>query len=320
MKKILKGIGWLLLFLFALLNMMAAFHAYKFTHFYEPSQVVNTPIDKMTDWQKTSAILFGIHYSKKPISDSPATSALEKYEVKTEDGLTLRGWQICNKRADTEPKAIILFHGHGGNRGDLSREAEVFEKMGYCVFMTDFRAHGESDGNVCTIGYDEAKDVKAVYEDVKKNFGNKIVLWGVSLGAATILKAMADNKDIQPEKIILQMPFGSLTDAVNGRLRIMQLPQQPMGTLLTFWGGLEHGFWAFNHKPFVYARQVHTPVLLQWGRIDPRVTESETNAIFTNLASASKKLVIYEHSGHEDLLKSEPEKWLKTVSGFLNEK
>ena len=131
---------------------------------------------------------------------------------------------------------------------------------------------------------------------------------------------MADDKDIQPEKIILQMPFGSLTDAVNGRLRIMKLPQQPMGTLLTFWGGLEHGFWAFNYKPFVYARQVHTPVLLQWGRKDPRVSEAETNAIFTNLASANKKLVIYEQSGHEDLLKSEPEKWIKTVTDFLNEK
>ena len=196
----------------------------------------------------------------------------------------------------------------------------AFYQLGYAVCMVDFRAHGNSSGNVCTIGYNEAADVKATVDFVKAKGEKNIVLWGVSLGAATILKAMADYKDIQPSKIIIEMSFGSLNDAVKGRLRMMQLPQQSLSTLLTFWGGLEQGFWAFNYKPYVYAKQVHTPVLLQWGHIDKRVSETETNAIFQNLASTQKKLVIYEKSGHESLLKNEPEKWLETVTGFLNEK
>jgi esterase/lipase len=121
------------------------------------------------------------------------------------------------------------------------------------------------------------------------------------------------------EKAILEMPFGSLYEAVKGRLRIMHLPEQPFATLLTFWGGTEQAFWAFSHNPQEYAKQVKVPVLLQWGRNDPRVTEQETNAILHNLASDKKQLVVYEQSGHQSLLKSEPEKWKGAVQQFLQQ-
>ena len=316
MKKLLKGIGWLLLSLFVLLNVMAAFHAYKFTHFYPPNQVVITPPEKMSFLQKTSAILFGIDFPSKPTADS-FHIAHQTFVINTTDGQKLEGWYA---KKDTAKGTVILFHGHAGNKDGVIREAMAFYQLGYAVCMVDFRAHGNSSGNVCTIGYNEAADVKATVDFVKAKGEKKIILWGVSMGAASILKAMEDYKDIQPSKIIIEMSFGSLNDAVKGRLRMMQLPQQPLSTLLTFWGGLEQGFWAFNHKPYEYARQVHTPVLLQWGRIDKRVSEAETIAIYQNLASSQKKLVIYEKSGHESLLKNESEKWMETVTGFLNEK
>ena len=59
------------------------------------------------------------------------------------------------------------------------------------------------------------------------------------------------------------MPFGSLPDAVKGRVKIMGLPQEPISTLLTFWGGVQNGFWAFNLKPSEYAKKIKCPVLLQ---------------------------------------------------------
>lgn len=70
---------------------------------------------------------------------------------------------------------------------------------------------------------------------------------------------------MQPSKIILEMPFGSLNNAVKGRVRTMGLPEQPISTLLCFWGGAEQGFWAFNHNPYEYAQKITCPTLLQWG-------------------------------------------------------
>jgi uncharacterized protein len=188
--------------------------------------------------------------------------------------------------------------------------------MGYNTLLLDFRAHGNSEGNTCTIGNYETEDVKLAYEYIKTKAEKNIVLWGISMGASTITKAIHD-LHLQPQKVILEMPFGTIEDAVKGRLKIMGLPAQPFATLLTFWGGAEHGFWAFSMKPQEYVKKIHCPVLLQWGKNDPRVSRSEQDILFRNTASNDKKFVLYENTGHESICKSEPVKWNAEVSAFL---
>lgn len=313
MKKIFKGLAILLITLFILLNIIVAFHAYKFTHFYDKNTAMAKKPELMSGWEETEAILFGVSYSKLPLSNHPA-HRFQKFYTKTMDGIVLEGWYVPQM---SSKGTVILFHGHGGNRGSIVTEANDFYNLGYNVCMVDFRAHGDSQGNVCTIGYNESADVKAAYDFVAAKGEKKIILWGISLGAATITKAMTDYNEIHPAKVILEMPFGSLTDAVKGKLRIMHLPLQPLTTLLTFWGAVEQGFWTFNHKPSEYAKNINVPVLLQWGKNDIRVTEAETEEIFHNLHSRQKQLVIYNNSGHQSLATSEPQKWNTAVKSFL---
>ena len=99
----------------------------------------------------------------------------------------------------------------------------------------------------------------------------------------------------------------------------MGLPAEPVATLLTFWGGAEQGFWAFGLKPWDYATKINCPVLLQRGLNDVRVTKDETIHIFKNLASHDKTLIEYVQSGHESLCSKEHDKWVKTVTDFLNQ-
>jgi alpha-beta hydrolase superfamily lysophospholipase len=188
--------------------------------------------------------------------------------------------------------------------------------MGYNTFQIDFRAHGSSSGNTCTIGYDESEDVKLTYDFISTKGEKNIILWGISMGAATITKAINDFA-LQPQKVILEMPFGTIEDAVKGRLKLMGLPAQPIATLLTFWGGAEHGFWAFNMQPQEYAKKITCPVLLQWGANDPRVSKNEEDILFTNLATKNKKFVVYNTAAHESLCKKENEKWVGEIAAFL---
>jgi len=69
-------------------------------------------------------------------------------------------------------------------------------------------------------------------------------------------------------------------------------------------------------KPGEFAKKINCPVLLQWGKNDPRVTRGETDVIYANIM-APKKLVIYETAGHESLCKKENEKWMTEVQTFL---
>ncbi len=316
MKKIFKGFTIVLIILFIFLNVVVAFHAYKFTHFYDNITAPAKKAELMSGWEETEALLFGINYLKHPPSNYPA-HPFENFYTKTTDSVELQGWYIPKSNSKG---TILLFHGHGGSRGSIVTEANDFYNLGYNVCMIDFRAHGRSQGNICTIGYNESADVKAAYDYVAAKKEKNIVLWGISLGAATITKAMTDYKDIHPSKVILEMPFASLTDAVKGKLRIMHLPLQPLTTLLTFWGAVEQRFWTFSHNPSEYAKNIHVPVLLQWGKNDIRVTEDETKEIFHNLSSHQKQLVVYNNSGHQSLASNEPEKWNTSVKTFLNGK
>jgi alpha-beta hydrolase superfamily lysophospholipase len=312
MKRILKVLLRLVIVLFVMLNIVVAFHAYKFTHFYNAGEIVVKTAEEKTAWDKTKEIFFGINAVKKT-NDITTDSAFKTVYLKTSGKLKLESWYM---HADSSKGTVLLFHGHGGNKSGIIKEAESFNKMGYHTLLLDFRAHGNSEGNTCTIGYDESEDVKLAYDYVKHTGEKNVVLWGISMGASTITKAVKDYQ-LQPQKVILEMPFGTINDAVTGRVKMMGLPPQPIATLLTFWGGTIRGFWAFGMKPQEFASAIKCPVLLQWGKNDPRVSQSEEEILFKNISSTNKKFVIYETAAHESLCKKEREKWEAEVSSFL---
>lgn len=312
MNRILKALLRLVIVLFVLLNIVVAFHASKFTHFYNYGEIAVKSNAEKTGWEKTKEILFGINAVKK-INKVTADSTFKTVYLKTKDSLTLEAWYIDT---DSSKGTVLLFHGHGSNKSAVIQEAASFNKLGYNALLVDFRAHGSSEGNTCTIGYDESEDVKLAYDYIHGKGERNIVLWGISMGASTITKAVKDF-DLQPQKVILEMPFGTIEDAVVGRIKMMGLPPQPIATFLTFWGGTLNGFWAFDMKPQEYAMAVKCPVLLQWGKNDSRVSRAEEDILFKNLSNTNKHFVIYETAGHESLCKKETTKWENEVASFL---
>lgn len=136
------------------------------------------------------------------------------------------------------------------------------------------------------------------------------------MGAAAITSAFDKHPDMKPDGVILELPFGSLKQAVITRTKIMGIPGEPVSSLLTFWGGIENGFNAFSLKPAEYAKQINCPVLLQAGALDNKVSLKEIDAIYSNILTEKKK-VVYETATHESLYRKEPELWKQSVKGFL---
>ena len=309
MNKILKNFLRIFLALFIILNIILAFHAYKFTHFYDAEQVtIKTPAQK-NFWDYTKEILFGFNSIKQ--NNPPKAPGFETVYL-TKNGLKLEAWY---QHVENPKGTVALFHGHGGNKSGVLNEANEFMKMGYNVFLLDFRAHGNSEGHTCTIGFNEAEDVKLAYDYIRNHGEKNVVLWGISLGAASITRCISEY-NCHPEKVILELPFGSIQEAVKARFRMINLPPQPFATLLTFWGGVENGFWAFSNKPSEYAKEISCPTLLQFAKNDIRVTQKEREDIYNNI-TAPKQMVIYENSAHESLCKKENAKWVTTVAAFM---
>jgi hypothetical protein len=137
------------------------------------------------------------------------------------------------------------------------------------------------------------------------------------MGAAAIMRAEKEQW-VDPSAIILECPFATIYEAVCNRFNSLHVPSFPMAGLLTFWGGVENGFWAFGHNPVDYAQSITCPVLLMYGEEDKQVKRSEIDAIYNNL-KGEKDLVTFRYAHHDDYMVAYRDEWIMSVDSFLEQ-
>lgn len=310
-KTILRWIAWVLLIQFILMNISAAFYAARLTRLHA-ERPYHTATPKNI-FQKTWRLFTGPKMYRSAITETPNFTYTNIFLL-TENNIKLHAWYA---KADSVAKGtVILFHGVTSNKSAILTEANEFRYYGYNVLLLDFRGHGESGGTTTTIGVKEAEDIKLAWDFVKQQGENNIIFWGTSMGAVTICNAISKYK-IEPAGIILEAPFESLQYHLKGRARTLGFPSQPFGFLVTGWIGIERGFNGYKHKTTRFAKDISCPVIVQWGAKDTYVLKKEAESIYNALASADKKLVVYEHAGHESMAQKETEKWRKEITEFL---
>lgn len=310
MKRIttLKATLWCFLVLTLLLNVIAYNHAYKFTHF--PEGGYKQKLEDMSLWRKATVVFAGID-NPRPKNTSTPNGEYETVYIQSEE--LIEGWVV---RATEEKGVVILYHGYSGNKSGNIQYGQQFNRLGYTTLLIDFRGSGGSTGNTTTIGFKEAQDVAASYAYASHNFPNQpIVLFGSSMGAVAVMKAIDEYK-IEPEKVILECPFGTMKQTVNNRFSAMGLPSFPFADLLMFYGGVQNGFNAFAHNPVDYSRSITVPTLLIYGRKDERVSMNEIESIYRNLPG-EKELVVLPESGHDNYLEHSSEVWKASVEEYL---
>lgn len=311
--RILNWVWKVLLAQLILINISAAFHAYRLTHYYDNDKVRNQEPSEGKIFLRTWRMMTGKKLAKSLIQYYPSLP-YDTVQLTTKSGLKLESWVM---KADSSKGTVILFHGLGSNKGNILGEAFSFLNMNYNVMLVEIRAHGNSQGVVNTIGYDESEEVKLAYNYIQSTGEKNIVLWGMSLGAVIISKAIWQY-DLQPKKVIIEMPFDRLEDHVAARARISGFPGEPFGFFVTFWIGVEQGFWGYSHRTSKYVKKINCPVLLQWGTEDDYVKKKEIEKIYSSIGSSSKQLVIYDGAGHGPLVSFDENKWNTTVSSFLD--
>jgi uncharacterized protein len=213
---------------------------------------------------------------------------------------------------------VVMFHGHADSKQSLLPAARAFHDLGYSAFLVDFRGSGGSSGNETSIGFHEAEDVRAAFAYASALPDHPpVVLYGNSMGAAAVLKAMND-APLRPAALVLECPFDRLASTVRHRFDSYRVPTFPAADLLLFWGGVQQRFnpWAFN--PVDYAGSVSAPTLLMNGDRDPWVSVAEARSIFDRLRGP-RQLKLFAGLGHQSFLSARRADWTETVSGFTAE-
>ncbi|MEO1373741.1 MAG: alpha/beta fold hydrolase [Cyanobacteria bacterium J06635_10] len=290
-RKIKKRVYQFIIIAFIIINLLSYAGAYYLTNFNSSNRQVIS--------KKPSDI--GLKYQRKRISINQ-NEWLDTWFIPSE-----------NKSNGT----VLLFPGNNGSKAkQLLAPTKVFHNLGYDTLLVDFRGLGSSSGNSTTIGFRESEDVALTINYAEQsNLKRPYILYGVSMGSAAILKAIA-HKQVNPDAVILEAPFARLLNAVKSRVRVTGFPTFPTTELIVFWGSIQHGFNGFAHNPVTYANSVKCPTLLLQGKFDKWTTLTEIDQIFQNL-KVSKQLVIFPNAEHNLLVTVDKQLWKQSVEKFF---
>jgi uncharacterized protein len=303
----------LLVFAFVGLHVAARRHARAFLEFSDSGALTRMP-EQLTTREKLGVLVSGVSIPKPSNDVSPANFGIahDTIEIETADGATLSVWVMPTPQ---QLGTVVLFHGYSQSKDSLLQAAAEFRALGYSCYVVDFRGSGDSSESYTTIGVHEARDVAAVVAEL--DACEPIVLYGVSMGAAAILRALA-HEGVVVDAAILDAPFDRMLTTVRNRFEIMGLPASPGAELLVFWGGRRFDFNGFGHDPIEYAALVSTPTLILHGSDDPYARPPEVTAVFDALAGP-KQIAEFEGVGHEQIAVVRAAQWHRHVAPFLRE-
>ncbi|MBO7761526.1 MAG: alpha/beta hydrolase [Clostridia bacterium] len=236
-------------------------------------------------------------------------------ETCARDGLTLRG-----RYYETDPAAPIeiLFHGYRGDpERDMSGAIERAFAVGHNALVVSQRAAGESEGRVITFGIRERWDCLSWVDYVIKAFGPsvRIMLSGVSMGAATVLMAAGEPLPENVYAILADCPYSSARDIIMTVMRSRRLPARLLYPFVRLGARLFGHFDPDETSPLSAIARTRLPVILYHGEADGFVP-CEMSRRLSAAAAAPCHLITVPGADHALAYPRDPEAYLNALREF----
>ena len=216
-------------------------------------------------------------------------SRFKKASITSFDGLELNAYQIEN---DAKRPYIIMVHGYNSDALSLLCAAHDLARRGYNLLMIDARGWGDSAGEICTFGFKESLDLVGWIDYLLKETVNDIGLYGVSMGASTVLKTLSYKLDPRVHFAIVDGPYSSLKGLLEKRAKtslLMPALNHYVQELLGF---------DLTEMELVEAVKLnHTPTLFIHAKDDPIIPLSNSQDLF-NMSEGLKELFIIDSNVH----------------------
>jgi len=152
------------------------------------------------------------------------------------DGVRIAGWYIPAGSGNAAAPTVVLAHGNGKAKSEMLSWAEPLH-ADYNLVLFDFRNHGQSSGNLTTLGVREVRDLRTIVDWLERTKSpSSIAVLGVSMGgAAAIDEAVTDER---VSAVILDSTHATLVGALQRQLESRGLPLSLPGAWSILLGGL----------------------------------------------------------------------------------
>ncbi len=219
-------------------------------------------------------------------------------EITSFDGLVLRG-----KYYEFSPDAPleILFHGYKGDSyRDLSGGIARCFDLGHSALVVDHRAAGRSQGHIISFGANESRDCEAWVDFAINNINKdvKIILTGISMGAATVMIASAMDLPKNVVGVLADCGYTSCKEITKKVMRDMKLPANLLYPFARIGGLLFGRFDPNKASPIEAMKSCKLPVIFIHGDHDKFVPYQMSVDNYNACVSEYKRLVTVEGAGH----------------------
>ncbi len=239
--------------------------------------------------------------------------------LRSKDGLLLKGRLYL---PETPKRVILLMHGW---RSDWKHDFSVLLKpllaMGCALLFADERGHGKSEGDYMTYGIRESEDCVLWANMLVKEFPDlPLYLWGMSMGATSVLRASADPS--LPENLRGVIADCGFTGAAEEMEHLVKKKLGFGGKIVPVLYrrriGRRCGFDLFAPTTEEILKNNRLPLLLFHGLADDFVPTEMSRRNFA-AAGGKKKLVLVEGAVHCKCFHIAPKRCLAEVKRFFEE-
>lgn len=260
----------------------------------------------------------------EPFREKMVTWGLETRQLPHEDIqiTSFDGLPLWGKFYEFKPGAPIelMFHGYrGGAERDLSGGVQRCFRLGRSALIVDQRCSGRSGGNVITFGIREHKDCLAWAKFAAAHFGPdvKIILTGISMGAATVMMAAGEALPEQVIGVLADCGYSSPKAIILEVLKQMKLPPKLCYPFVKLAARIYGHFDLEENSPEEALKRAKVPVIFFHGEADDFVPCHMSRTCYDACVSR-KMLITVPGAGHGLSYPMDTQGYLTAVKRFFD--
>lgn len=237
-------------------------------------------------------------------------------EIISKDGLKLVGYEI--KARQNSNIWVIAVHGYMGSGTDMIPYVEKFRSYGYNGLIIDLRAHGRSEGQYIGMGWLDRYDLRMwIDKIIEENKNCKIILYGISMGAATVSMTTGEELPKEVKLAIADCGYTSVWEEFSVHLKkILHVLPFPLLYAASFMSKIFVGYGFKEASTIKQLKKSKTPTLFIHGKKDKFVPFGMLDKIYKSAQCEKEKLEI-EEAAHAESCNINPDKYWGTIEKFI---
>lgn len=242
---------------------------------------------------------------------------VEKYLIST-DALALKLHASAYPNPKAGHKWVVAVHGYTSHNREMTQWVRGFYAKGFNVLTPDLRGHGLSEGDYIGMGWDDRLDVLCwVNALIKEDPEAEIVLFGLSMGAATVMMLSGERLPDNVKVIVEDCGFTSARSVLSYQLKErFNLPAFPALQAANTVAKLRAGYRIFEASAVNQLAKATLPILFIHGEADSFVPYRMMEELYTATNTEKEKLTI-PGAGHIQAVDVDPELYWQTIWNFI---